>query len=96
MALFSPVALCAVCKQRIADVKEAVGLAALSPTNSDFADFYDACAHRRCLKEWRRRDEFVVYYNRLVEASAYGRLPRLEVTPSGDVEYDVDRWRSAI
>ena len=89
-------ALCAICKQRIADVKEAIGLAALTPRNPDFVDFYDACAHRGCMKEWSRRDEFVVYYNRLVDMAAPGKLPRLEVTADGDVVYDVDQWRTGL
>lgn len=95
MALFSPAAICALCDQRIADVKEAIGLAALIPKKSDFAVFYDACVHRTCLGKWDRRDEFIVYYNDLVDG-AHGPLPRLEVSASGGVVYDIDQWRTAI
>ncbi len=45
------------------------------------------------MKSWPRRDEFVAYYNELVDASAPGRLSRLGVTTEGDVVYEIDKWR---
>ncbi len=51
---------------------------------------------QRCLKARPRRDEFVVYYNRLVEVSAPGKVSRLAVTAEGDVVHELDQWRDGI
>ncbi len=96
MALFSPMTPCALCQKPIAEVKEAIGFAALLPMESEFADFYDTCAHSRCLKAWPRRDAFVIYYNGLVEMSAPGRVSQLAVTAEGDVVHELDQWRDGI
>lgn len=60
---------------------------------SDFGDFYDACAHAECIKVWPRRDEFVQYFNSLVDASSLGAAWHLVVLLTGNVAYqrEIDR-----
>ncbi len=93
MGLCTPVSVCPVCKSPIGDEANVIGFPDLVPMFSDFGDFYDACAHMRCMQEWKRRDEFVQYFNTLVEASKLSSAWRLEILPSGEVTYETERQR---
>lgn len=54
---------------------------------SDFGDFYDACAHADCIKSWAQRDEFVRYFNSLVDARHLSQGWHLVILPTGYVTY---------
>lgn len=58
---------------------------------SEFGDFYDSCAHQTCMQSWPRRDEFVEYFNSLVDASPLSDSWKLYVLSDGRVAYERDR-----
>ncbi len=87
MAICTPISPCAVCGESLGDTTDIIGFPDLVPMFSDFGNFYDACAHADCLKSWARRDEFVVYFNSLVDASRLDQSWNLVVMPSGYVTY---------
>jgi hypothetical protein len=57
---------------------------------SEFGDFYDGCTHQTCMDSWARKDEFVAYFNGLVEASGLSHSWRLVILRSGAVCYQRD------
>ena len=69
MGLCTPFSICPVCNTAIGNETDVIGFPDLVPMFSEFGDFYDACAHMKCMQAWSRRDEFVEYFNSLVEAS---------------------------
>lgn len=81
---------CAVCNKRIGADRAVLGFPDLVPMFSDFGEFYDGCAHQACLDNWSRRDEFVAYFNELVETSGFSSSWRLVVLPSGSVCFQYD------
>ena len=93
MAICTPFNPCAVCGEPLGDTTDIIGFPDLVPMFSDFGDFYDACAHAECIKSWARRDEFVLYFNSLVDSSSLSQTWRLVVLPTGYVTYqkEVDR-----
>lgn len=92
MALFWPGTPCGLCGAPIEEARQAIGIAALPTTLSAFDGLHDASVHRTGLRAWARKDEFVGYYNCLVDTRARGRVSRLLITSDGDVVHEVDDW----
>ena len=87
MAVCSELTPCAICGKQLGDLTDVIGFPDLVPMFSDFGDFYDACAHSQCMKDWPRRDEFVQYFNSLAESSTFPGRWHLVVLPDGRVTY---------
>lgn len=89
MALCTSFSECPICHKAIGNETEVIGFPDLVPLFNQFdGDFYDSCAHQACLDSWTRRDEFVAYFNELVEASPLAASWRLRILPSGKVVYE--------
>lgn len=90
MGLCSPVVRCAICTQSIGTGCDVIGFPDLVPMFSEFGDFYDGCAHQDCMTDWPRKEEFVTYFNGLVDVSKLSPSWRLLILPSGRVRYQRD------
>jgi len=89
MALCTPFNECPICHKPIGETAEVIGFPDLVPMFSQFdGDFYDSCAHQACLDSWLRRDEFVAYFNQLVEESSLSKSWQLHVLATGRVVYE--------
>lgn len=88
MALCTPFNECPICHKPIGETAEVIGFPDLVPMFSQFdGNFYDSCAHQACLDSWPRRDEFVAYFNQLVEESLLSKSLQLHVLATGRVVY---------
>src|SRR2546421_11158354 len=85
VALCTPFSRCAICKVALGNSTNVLGFPDLVPMFSEFGEFYDACVHAECMRNWSRRDEFVRYYNSLVDTSTLGAAWRLVILPTGYV-----------
>lgn len=95
MGLCTPLTPCAVCGVPLGETTDVIGFPDLVPMFSEFGDFYDACAHADCMKAWGKRDEFVPYFNSLVDGSRLGPAWHLVVLPDGSVVYQREFDRGA-
>jgi hypothetical protein len=91
MGLCTPFTICPVCEQPLGESAKVIGFPDLVPMISEFGDFYDSCAHQVCIQNWKRRDEFIEYFNSLVSVSGLGEKWKLYVLPDGRVAYERDR-----